>query len=611
MRSIQELKKLNYKEKNQLAEDLRKKVIENVSKTGGHLASNLGVVELTIALHSVYDTPKDKIVFDVGHQCYVHKMLTGRMDKMNTLRQYKGISGFPKSNESEYDVFDTGHSSTSISVSAGIARVRDLNKKDFNVIAVIGDGSLTGGMAIEALNDVGASGLNMTVILNDNGMSISKNTGGISQILSNLRTKKSYINLNTTIKNFISKIPFIGKIIIHIARKIKNLIKYFFINDMYFEDIGFTYLGPVDGHNIKKLETILNKSKKINGPVLVHVITKKGKGYLPAEQNPDKFHSTSQFEIESGKSLNKGSKDYSFVFGEKLTKLAAKNKKIVAITAAMKDGTGLTKFASKYPNRFFDVGIAEQHSLGLAAGMAKEGYKPIVPIYSSFLQRAYDQLVHDICMQKLPVTICIDRAGIVGNDGETHQGILDLSFLSTIPNMTIMAPKDYAELESMLEFAINFDGPISIRYPRGTEGDTKFKKTKDIKLGQCEVISKGNDITILAIGKMVDKAYKIKTMLEKDNISAEVINVRFLKPLDSKEIIKSILKTKKVITLEDNSLKGGLYSSVVELINKNNLNINVKGYGYDDKYVHHGTVKELEKENGLDEESIYNNIIKM
>ena len=607
-----DLKKLNIPEKEKLAEEIRKKILEIVSKNGGHLASNLGVVELTIALHGVFDTPKDKIIWDVGHQSYVHKILTGRKDQMNTLRQFKGLAGFPKTCESEYDVFNTGHSSTSISVGEGMARARDLLKEDYNVIAVIGDGSLTGGMAEEALNDAGASKTKLIVILNDNEMSISKNVGGIPTFLSKLRTRKFYTNANSRVKRFTLKIPRVGKKIVNLVQRGKKTIKQVFIPNMYFEDIGFTYLGPVDGHNIEKLENILKIAKEVKGPVLVHVITKKGKGYKIAEENPDKFHGISPFNLETGEKLTPSKKDYSKVFGDKLVKLAKKDVKIVAVTAAMKDGTGLKEFAKEFPDRFFDVGIAEQHAVGLIAGMAKAGLKPVLPLYSSFLQRGYDQLIHDVALQNIPVTICIDRAGIVGNDGETHHGIFDMSFASAIPNLTIMAPKNFKELEEMLEFGINFNGPVLIRYPRGGEGKNKIEKNNKLTLGKSELIQEGKDITIIAIGKMVDRGIQVANLLKEKDIEAEVINIRFLKPLDKENILKSIEKTKKVVTMEDGILNGGLYTNILDLINRSKIeNVKVIPIGYDDCFITHGSVAELEKEMKTDAESIVEKINKM
>lgn len=603
-------KRLTEKEKIQLAEEIRKEMVETVSKTGGHLASNLGVVELTIALHSVFDLPEDKIVWDVGHQTYVHKMLTGRREKMNTLRSLNGIAGFPKTKESIYDDFNTGHSSTSISAALGMARARDLNNKDNHVIAVIGDGALTGGMALEALDDAGSSKTRLIVILNDNEMSISKNVGGISRFLTRIRTKKFYKKSNNCIRKLLEKIPKFGPFVIHIARRIKYSIKQLMIPNMFFEDLGFKYLGPVDGHDIERVEWILNLAKKEKEPVVVHIITKKGKGYKPAEENPDSFHAIGSFNKETGKLIKTKEKDYSQVFGDKLVELAEKNEKIVAVTAAMADGTGLKEFKKKYPKRFFDVGIAEQHAVCMAAGMAKEGFIPVVPIYSSFYQRAFDQVIHDVCMQNLPVVMCVDRAGLVGQDGETHQGMFDLSFFNLIPNITIMAPKDFKELEEMLEFAVSLKAPVVIRYPRGTENKKiKFDKQEKIELGKSEILTQGEDITIVAIGKMVAKAFEVKEELEKEGKTAEVINARFLKPFDEQTIINSMRKTKNIITLEDNTIIGGLASKVEELVSKNKENnIQFKAFGLPDKFIEHGKVEELEEMYKLDAKSIVKEI---
>ena len=603
-------KRLIEKEKIQLAEEIREEMVETVSKTGGHLASNLGVVELTIALHSVFDLPEDKIVWDVGHQTYVHKMLTGRREKMNTLRSLNGIAGFPKTKESIYDDFNTGHSSTSISAALGMARARDLNNKDNHVIAVIGDGALTGGMALEALDDAGSSKTRLIVILNDNEMSISKNVGGISRFLTRIRTKKFYKKSNNCIRRLLEKIPKFGPFVIHIARRIKYSIKQLMIPNMFFEDLGFKYLGPVDGHDIERVEWILNLAKKEKEPVVVHIITKKGKGYKPAEENPDSFHSVGSFNKETGKLIKTKEKDYSQVFGDKLVELAEKNEKIVAVTAAMADGTGLKEFKKKYPKRFFDVGIAEQHAVCMAAGMAKEGFIPVVPIYSSFYQRAFDQVIHDVCMQNLPVVMCVDRAGLVGQDGETHQGMFDLSFFNLIPNITIMAPTDFKELEEMLEFAVSLKAPVVIRYPRGTENKKiKFDKQEKIELGKSEILTQGEDITIVAIGKMVAKAFEVKEELEKEGKTAEVINARFLKPFDEQTIINSMRKTKNIITLEDNTIIGGLASKVEELVSKNKENnIQFKAFGLPDKFIEHGKVEELEEMYKLDAKSIVKEI---
>ena len=600
-----DLKKLNYEDKKELAEEIRSYIIDVVSKNGGHLASNLGVVELTIALHSIFDTPKDKIIWDVGHQTYVHKILTGRKNQMKTLRRLDGISGFPKTTESEYDCFNTGHSSTSISAALGMARARDILNENYKVIAVIGDGALTGGMAEEALNDAGASKSNIIVVLNDNEMSISKNVGGISLLLGKMRTKNVYTKANEKVRIRMGNIPKVGNKIVKLTSRIKNSIKQIFISKMYFEDIGYTYLGPVDGNDIEAVEEILEQSKKCKGPVLVHVVTKKGKGYKLAEKNPSKFHGTAPFDKKTGEVLKAKSKDYSKVFGEKRFEIAKNDNSIVAITEAMADGTGLSEFKKKYPKRFFDVGIAEQHAIGMAAGMAKSGLIPVVPIYSSFYQRAYDQVIHDVCMQNLHVIMCADRAGIVGNDGETHQGLLDMASFSIVPNMTIMAPKDFKDLEQMIDFAVNFNGPILIRYPRGGEGKVKFKCNEKIVLGESELLKEGSDVTIIAIGKMVEKAVEVADEFSKIGVNAEIINARFLKPFDENKIIESIEKTKNVITIEDGLIKGGLATTVNELIAKNGIiDVNIKNCGYDDEFVKQGSVQELEQINGLDCNSI-------
>ncbi len=604
-----DIKKLNIEQENKLAEDIRKYILEIVSENGGHLASNLGVVELTIALHKVFNLPKDKIVWDVGHQAYTHKILTGRKKELKTLRKSNGIAGFPKAKESETDAFDTGHSSTSISAALGMARARDIKKGDNNVIAVIGDGALTGGMALEALNDAGYSKTKLIVVLNDNEMSISPNIGGINMLLTKLRTKRTYTKSNISMKKFINKIPVVGKPSVKVIRRVKQSIKQLIIPKMFVEDIGFRYLGPVDGHNISELERILEISKKLDGPVFIHVLTKKGKGYKFAEENPDKFHATGPFYLKTGKSKKEKGKDYSKVFGDKLIKLAKENEKIVAITAAMKDGTGLDNFQKKFPDRFFDVGIAEQHALCLAAGMAKEKIIPVVPIYSSFYQRAYDQVIHDIALQNLPVVMCVDRAGIVGEDGETHQGQFDMAFFRLVPNLTIMAPKDFVELEEMLEFATKLNKPVVIRYPRGGEGLVKFEKNKKIELGKAEILQKGKALTIIAIGKTVGRAVEISNKLKEKEIFAEVINARFLKPLDKETIKKSILKTKNVITIEDGTIINGLGSAVKELIIDENLkNIKIKSCAYPDEFIKQGTVREIEEKYKLDVESILKEI---
>lgn len=629
----EDVKNLNLQEKKQLAEDIRKYILEVVSQNGGHLASNLGVVELTIALHSVFNEPVDKIVWDVGHQTYVHKILTGRKEELKNIRKLGGIAGFPKTKESAYDCFNTGHSSTSISAALGMARARDLKGENNSVVAVIGDGALTGGMAIEALNDVGFSKCKMTVILNDNEMSISPNIGGLNMFLSKLRTKKLYTKSNISGKKIIGKIPVFGKPIVKIVQRLKRSVKQLIIPKMFFEDIGFTYLGPVDGHNIEQLENILKLSKQVDTPVLIHVLTKKGKGYKIAEENPDKFHATGPFDLKTGKPKKAKGLDYSKVFGNKLVEMAEKNDKIVAITASMKDGTGLTKFQKQFPKRFFDIGIAEQHAITLAAGMATQGLIPFVPIYSSFYQRAYDQVIHDIAIQNLHVIMCVDRAGIVGADGETHQGLLDMAFFRLVPNLIIMAPKDFKELEDMLEFAVKIEKPVVIRYPRGGEDkDIKFEIHSKIEFGKAEVLKEFNkdissdeknkneqcideknnqniknqivnkgqecaqkNVLIIAIGKMVARAMKIAEQEEKKGNNVCVVNSRFLKPLDRNKILQLLKESNEVITIEDGTIINGLGTAIKEIIAEENLaNIEIKTQAYPDDFIQHGSVEQLE-----------------
>ena len=603
-----DIKKLSLQEKEILASEIRDYIIDVTSKNGGHLASNLGVVELTIALESVFDVSKDNIIWDVGHQTYTHKILTGRKDELKTLRKYKGISGFPKTEESPTDSFNTGHSSTSISAALGMATARDLKHKNNHVIAVIGDGALTGGMALEALNHLGSTKTRMIVILNDNEMSISENVGGMNDLLTDLRTRKNYRSINDKIRKAVEKIPVLGKIITKVVVGIKNVIKQIFVKGMYFEEVGIRYVGPVDGHNIEDLETLLNKVKDLDGPTLVHVITKKGKGYEPAENIPEKFHGVSPFEIETGESVNKKKDDYSKVFGNKLIKIAVKNKNVVAITAAMKEGTGLSEFEKKYPDRLFDVGIAEQHALTFAAGLASKGMIPFVSIYSSFYQRGYDQVIHDICTQNLPVIMCVDRAGLVGADGETHQGVFDLAFFKLIPNITIMAPKDFKELEDMMEYAVTLNKPVVIRYPRGGE-EISFAKHTKLKVGKAEVLETGKDYSVITIGSKVSNGQQVVDKLRDMNKTCDLINVRFLKPLDNKTIVDSITKTKKVIVIEDGTIIGGLSSSIKELIADNNINMKyAKYYSYPDEFIKHGSIKELNKQYKVDVDSIIKDI---
>ena len=610
-----DIKKLSINEMDKLAQELRTFLLDSVSKTGGHLASNLGVVELTLALHSVFDSPNDKIIWDVGHQAYIHKILTGRKSQFSTLRKYKGLSGFPKRSESEHDIFDTGHSSTSISAALGVAMARDLSNDHYSVIAVIGDGALTGGMSFEALNHAGHTETDIVVILNDNEMSISENVGGLSKYLNRLRTNPKYYKAKVDVENILNKIPAIGKTVFRTAEKAKDSLKYFLVPGVIFEELGFTYLGPVNGHNIKELKEVMERARKIKGPVLIHALTCKGKGYEYAQKNPDKFHGIGPFTLESGQVLSSKSKNpsYSNIFGSSMLELAKDDNKIVAITAAMPSGTGLNEFASLYPERFFDVGIAEQHAVTFAAGLAANGYKPIFAVYSTFLQRAYDQVLHDVCLQKLPVVFAIDRGGLVGNDGETHHGVFDLSFLSHIPNMQILAPKDGLELKRMLKSAFSWKGPTAIRYPRGESDDlSNFGSYESIIDKKGEVLLRGKDACIIAVGTMVRTAYEVAKALKEKNISCTVINGRFIKPLDEELIIKEVSPIKNIITLEDNVIKGGFGSQVTELLIRENMNNkNIRTLGLPDKFVHQGSNEELMEEYGLDIKGIINCIVNM
>lgn len=609
--NLEDLKKLNSNEMNSLAKELRDFVIENVSTTGGHLASNLGVVELTLALHRSFNSPKDKIIWDVGHQSYIHKIITGRKDKFQSLRQIDGLSGFPKRDESKHDAFETGHSSTSISAGIGMALARDVKKENNHVVSIIGDGAMTAGMAFEALNHAGDLGTNLIVILNDNEMSISKNVGGMSQYLDRIRTAPTYSRMKGDVESLLNRIPAIGNKVYKTAERAKDSVKYFLVPGVFFEELGFKYLGPVDGHNINELLSVLNRAKKVKGPVIVHTVTKKGKGYKPAEDNPGKYHSSSPFDIETGKPLKKSNKTkYSNVLGESIVEYAKKDEKIVAITAAMPAGTGLSKFKEEFPNRFFDVGIAEQHGVTLAAGMASQGIKPVYAVYSTFLQRGYDQVLHDVCIQNLPVTLAIDRAGLVGNDGETHHGVFDFSYLSHLPNMTIMAPKDGEELNKMIEFAVEYNGPVAVRYPRGYCYNYKEDKLNDIELGKGEILKEGKDIAILAIGKMVEKGVNVYKSFKEKGQNITLVNARFVKPLDN-DILDTLMKDHKIIvTLEDNSKLGGFGSMVNNYLINNNYNGQVLNIGLPDNFVEHGDVEELFKRCGMDEASIIKEIKK-
>lgn len=593
----QDLKNMSKEELEVLSGQIREFLLDNISKTGGHLASNLGVVELTVALHTIFDTPKDQLIWDVGHQSYVHKILTGRADQFNTLRQFGGMSGFPKVKESVYDTFDTGHSSTSISIAAGMAAARDLNNENYHVAAIIGDGSLTGGIAYEALNNVGASHSNVIVILNDNGMSIEPNTGGVSAHLSKLRSSEKYNDFKRKLKANLSQIPGIGKAAVSGMTHIRDTIKYAVIEGAMFEAIGFKYFGPIDGHDFEELIETLEAAKAVDGPVLVHVVTKKGMGYEIAESNPSKFHGTGPFDPKTGIALKPGSSpSYSAVFGNKLVEIAKDNEKVVAISAAMLEGTGLSKFAKTFPDRTFDVGIAEGHAVTFAAGMATKGFKPVVAVYSTFLQRAYDQIIQDVALQNLPVIFGIDRAGIVGADGETHHGMFDLAYLNHIPNMTVLAPYDKNELEAMMDYAMTLDGPCAIRYPRGAAPEIEFSGDADSSL----TVKGGTDVEIWSVGNMLETAIKAAEMLCERGVNAGVVNARIIKPLDLNALEESASRTKLIVTLEDSVVIGGFGQAVAaELKETAVLNL-----GWPDEFIEHGSSQELYEKYGLDAESI-------
>lgn len=608
-----DIKDLDEKELEILAKDLREFLIESVSKTGGHFASNLGVVDLTVALFKNFDFSQDKIIWDVGHQSYAYKILTGRKDKFDTLRQYGGLCGFPKRAESEYDFFATGHSSTSLSSAAGMARAQKILGKNNKVIAVIGDGALTGGMALEALNDIGYRKDNLIIILNDNQMSICKNVGGLANYLNKLRMGVGYNKLKSDIGSTLDT-TFFGKRLKSSLSRVKDGIKKIVVPSMYFEDIGLKYFGIIDGHNIKELNEVLNIAKNIEGPVIIHTITKKGKGYSLAEENPNKYHGVSPFDLEEGVVSKFKNRNYSSTFGEEMINLAKDDKRVVAITAAMPDGTGLKDFNREFPERFFDVGIAEQHAVTLAAGMAAGGLKPFFAVYSTFLQRAYDQILHDVCVQNLPVKLCLDRSGLVGEDGETHQGIFDISFLSPMPNMTIVSPKCIDEIEVILKWANEFNAPLAIRYPRGGDININInlKPLSKIEYGKWEKVQDGERIAIVATGKMVQHAMiAAKEMKKEKNICVLVINATFIKPID-KELLNSLSKDGfKIVTVEDNIKKGGFGEGVLEYLNEIGHKEKIVTLAFNDKFVEHGKPDVLYKINGLDPEGIKNTLVEL
>lgn len=603
-----DIKKIPKDKLDTLASELRERVIEVVSANGGHLASNLGVVELTIALHYCLNFPEDKLIWDVGHQSYIHKILTGRNEQMETLRKYKGLSGFPKRCESDADCFETGHSSTSISAGLGFVCAREIKKEDYTVVSVIGDGSLTGGLAYEALNNLSEIKSNYIIILNDNEFSISANIGGVSKMLNSIRTADPYLNLKDRVENRLLKTE-AGKKVANALKKAKFRIKELLIPNVMFENLGITYLGPVDGHDISSLIKVINQAKKIDHAVVVHIKTKKGKGYEPAEVLPPQFHGIGAFDRETGEILSTGGKTYSKIFSETILELAKTDERIVAVSAAMAEGTGLSKFREEIPERFFDVGIAEQHAITFCAGLCAAGLKPVAAIFSSFLQRAFDEVIHDVCMQNLPVVIAIDRAGLVGADGQTHHGVFDLSYLSLMPNITIMAPKNGNELKEMVKFAVDFDkGPIAVRYPRGEAWQGLADKQAPIEYGKWEMLFEESDTVIVACGVVVEAANEVRDKLVNIGRSCSLVNARFIKPIDEDMLIKLAEKHKKLITIEDNTVVGGLGSMIVEAVNRLKLDLDVRIFAVPDSFVEHGKVSELKKELCLDAESIFEEI---
>ena len=605
-----DIKNLEPEELEVLAKEIRSFLIEKISCTGGHLASNLGVVELTMALHLALDFPEDKLIWDVGHQAYTHKLLTGRKAGFDDLRKYGGMSGFPKRKESDCDAFDTGHSSTSISAGLGYVAARDIQKQEYHVVSVIGDGSLTGGMAYEALNNAAHVKSNFIIVLNDNNMSISPNVGGVSNYLSGLRTANAYTELKRGVEDTLKKIPVKGEKLVSQIKKTKSGLKQFLVPGMFFEDMGITYLGPVDGHDIRKLYKVFSEAKRLNHAVLVHVLTKKGKGYLPAEENPSRFHGTPPFVIETGEAKQTSEKDsYTDIFSKVITDVGKKDEKVVTITAAMADGTRLNRFAKHFPDRFFDVGIAEEHALTFAAGLAAGGMKPVVALYSSFLQRAYDQAIHDVCLQNLPVVLAVDRAGLVGSDGETHQGLFDLSFLTTIPNMTIMSPKNRWEMADMVRYAIDFQYPIALRYPRGAayEGFKEFRAP--IEYGKSEMLYQESEIAIIFVGHMAKLAQDVREELKNRGYSCTLVNARFVKPLDKEMLVQLAANHRIYVTIEENVLSGGFGQQVLDCVERERLDVYVHSFGIPDDYVEHGNVDVLRKEVGLEKTNIVEKII--
>lgn len=607
-----DVKELKEQELPILADEIRQFIIDKVSDNGGHLASNLGVVELTIALHRCLNFPQDKLIWDVGHQSYTHKILTGRKNGFDSLRKYHGMSGFPKRDESNCDAFDTGHSSTSLSAGLGMVCARELKKEKYKVVSVIGDGSLTGGLAFEALNNAASLKSNYIMILNDNHMSISENVGGLSHYLAGVRTTKGYTNFKKNVKASLSKMNAIGEELERNIRRAKSMLKQVFIPGMFFEDMGITYLGPIDGHNIEVLTEVIEDAKQVEGAVLIHVITEKGKGYEPAQLHPESYHGVGPFIKKNGMAKKpKEEATYTDIFAKTICELAQTHEKLVTITAAMMDGCGLKGFAKRFPDRFFDVGIAEEHAVTFACGLAAGGFHPFFAVYSSFLQRGYDQILHDMCMQNLPVTLMLDRAGLVGNDGETHQGVFDLSYLTMIPNMTVFAPKNRYEFQDAIAFAADFEAPMAIRYPK-TDAVRVLKEYREpIKLGKSEWIRRGSRVALLAIGTMVETAMEVEELLAKDGIDATVVNLRFAKPLDYEMLDEVLDYHSLIVTMEENVLSGGVGEHICRYVELHSTGVRVIACGIPDKFIHQGSIKELLEETGLDAQSIYQKISTM
>lgn len=607
---VNDIKEIEKEKLPELAQEIRTFLIDKISENGGHLASNLGVVELTMALHLVFDLPRDKIIWDVGHQSYTHKILTGRKEGFDQLRKYGGMSGFPKRKESDCDAFDTGHSSTSVSAGLGYVCARDVLQETYSVVSVIGDGALTGGMAYEALNNAGQLDTNFIVVLNDNNMSIAENVGGISTYLSNIRTANSYTGMKNNLENHLNKIPVYGDKLIRGLKNTKQGIKQLLVPGMYFEEMGLTYLGPVDGHNISQVMRVLQDAKKVKGAVLVHVLTKKGKGFDPAERMPSRFHGAEPFEIDTGLPKKRKKKaSYTDVFSTVMCKMGAREPSLVAVTAAMPDGTGLKRFRNMYRERFFDVGIAEGHAVTFAAGLAAGGLKPVVAVYSSFLQRGFDQVIHDVCIQNLPVVFAVDRSGLVGSDGETHQGIFDLSYLSMIPNMCVMAPKNKWELADMLKYAIDYDGPIALRYPRGEAWDGLQDFRAPVQYGKSEILYDETGLALVAVGSMVKTAMEVRSMMKEIGYHCTIVNARFVKPVDE-EMLASLAKDHSlIVTMEENVKSGGFGEKVLEYYNETGADVRVLQIALPDDYIEHGNVDVLKAEACIDAESVFKKII--